>query len=69
MVNSEQIINEKIIMFRNFWCEYITKPLNTKEDIKNYIFDYIDTGDVTSAQPAYYVTTIRNSCDKCKDIF
>ena len=42
IVNSEQIINGKIIMFRNFWGEYITKPLNTKEDIKNYIFDYID---------------------------
>ena len=42
IVNSEQIINEKIIMFRNFCGEYITKPLNTKEDIKNYIFDYID---------------------------
>ena len=36
--NSEQIINGKIIMFRNYWGEYITKPLNTKEDIKNYIF-------------------------------
>jgi hypothetical protein len=42
IVNSEQIINGKIIMFRNFWGEYITKPLNTKEDIKNYIFDYMD---------------------------
>jgi len=42
IVNSEQIINGKIIMFRNFCGEYITKPLNTKEDIKNYIFDYID---------------------------
>jgi hypothetical protein len=30
IVNSEQIINGKIIMFRNFWGEYITKPLNTK---------------------------------------
>ena len=40
--NSEQIINGKIIMFRNFCGEYITKLLNTKEDIKNYIFDYID---------------------------
>ena len=29
-------------MFRNFCGDYITKPLNTKEDIKNYIFDYID---------------------------
>ena len=42
IVNSEQIINGKIIMFRNFCGEYITNPLNTKEDIKNYIFDYID---------------------------
>ena len=42
IVNSEQIINGKIIMFRNFCGEYITKPLNTKEDIKNYIFDYMD---------------------------
>ena len=42
IVNSEQIINGKIIMFRNFCGEYVTKPLNTKEDIKNYIFDYID---------------------------
>ena len=42
IVNSEQTINGKIIMFRNFCGEYITKPLNTKEDIKNYIFDYID---------------------------
>ena len=42
IVNSEQIINGKIIMFRNFCGDYITKPLNTKEDIKNYIFDYID---------------------------
>jgi hypothetical protein len=42
IVNSEQIINEKIIIFRNFCGDYITKPLNTKEDIKNYIFDYID---------------------------
>ena len=29
-------------MFRNFCGDYITKPLNTKEDTKNYIFDYID---------------------------
>ena len=29
-------------MFRNFCGDYITKPINTKEDIKNYIFDYID---------------------------
>ena len=42
IVNSEQIINEKMIMFRNFCGDYITKPLNTKEDLKNYIFDYID---------------------------
>jgi hypothetical protein len=42
IVNSEQIINGKIIRFPNFCGEYITKPLNTKEDIKNYIFDYID---------------------------
>jgi hypothetical protein len=42
IVNSEQTINGKIIMFRNFCGDYITKPLNTKEDIKNYIFDYID---------------------------
>ena len=42
IVNSEQIINGKIIMFRNFCGDYITKPLNTKEDIKNYIFDYMD---------------------------
>jgi hypothetical protein len=42
IVNSEQIINEKIIMFRNFCGDNITKSLNTKEDIKNYIFDYID---------------------------
>ena len=34
IVNSEQIINGKIIMFRNFCGDYITKPLNTKEDIK-----------------------------------
>ena len=34
IVNSEQIINGKIIMFRNFCGVYITKPLNTKEDIK-----------------------------------
>ena len=26
-------------------------------------------GDVTSAQPAFYVPTIRNSSDKCKGIF
>ena len=42
IVNSEQIINGKIIMFRNFCCSYITKPLNTKENIKEYIYDYID---------------------------
>ena len=29
-------------MFRNFCGDYITKPLNTKEDIKKYIFDYVD---------------------------
>ena len=29
-------------MFRNFCCSYITKPLNTKENIKEYIYDYID---------------------------
>ena len=42
IVNSEQTINGKIIMFRNFFCSYITKPLNTKENIKEYIYDYID---------------------------
>ena len=42
IVNSEQTINGKIIMFRNFCCSYITKPLNTKENIKEYIYDYID---------------------------
>ena len=31
IVNSEQIINGKIIMFRNFCGDYITKPLNTKK--------------------------------------
>jgi hypothetical protein len=48
----------------------------TKDEYKNkkYSFGEVidnmgDAGDVTSAQPAYYVTTIRNSCDKCKDIF
>ncbi len=30
IVNSEQTINGKIIMFRNFCCSNITKPLNTK---------------------------------------
>ena len=40
--NSEQIINGKIIIFRNFCGNFITRPLNTKEDIKDYIFDYID---------------------------
>ena len=40
--NSEQIINGKIIIFRNFCGNFITRPLNTKEDIKEYIFDYID---------------------------
>ena len=40
--NSEQIINGKIIIFRNFCGNFITRPLNTKEDIKKYIFDYID---------------------------
>ena len=29
-------------MFRNFCCSNITKPLNTKENIKEYIYDYID---------------------------
>ena len=42
IVNSEQTINGKIIMFRNFCCSNITKPLNTKENIKEYIYDYID---------------------------
>ena len=42
IVNSEQIINGKIIIFRNFCGNFITRPLNTKEDIKEYIFDYID---------------------------
>ena len=42
IVNSEQTINGKIIMFRNFCGSYITKPLNTKENIKEYIYDYID---------------------------
>ena len=42
IVNSEQIINGKIIIFRNFCGNFITRPLNTKEDIKDYIFGYID---------------------------
>ncbi len=32
----------KIIIFRNFCGDYITKPLNTKEAIYTYIFDYVN---------------------------
>ena len=35
LMDKEQIINGKTIEFRNFCGDYITKPLNTKEDIKN----------------------------------
>ena len=42
-LNITGIINGKIIRFRNYSGFWDTnKSLNTKEDIKNYIFDYID---------------------------
>ena len=41
IVNSEQIINGKKIIFPTFCGSYLEIPLNTKEAIKEYIFDYI----------------------------
>ena len=41
-MDKEQIINGKTIEFRNFCGGEICRSLNTKEDIKEYIFDYFN---------------------------
>ena len=41
-MDGEQIINEKKIIFPIFCGGYINRTLNTKEAIKQYIFDYIN---------------------------
>ena len=43
LIDKEQIINGKKIEFRNFCGFDIRIPLNTKESIKKYIFDYMNT--------------------------
>jgi hypothetical protein len=43
LIDKRQIINGKEIIFPNFCGSYIEIPLNTKEAIKEYIFDYIIT--------------------------
>ena len=42
-MDGEQIINEKKIIFPTFCGGEIFRTLNTKEAIKEYIFDYIMT--------------------------
>ncbi len=41
-MDEKQIINGKTIEFGNFIATDIVVPLNTKENIKNYIFHYIN---------------------------
>ena len=41
-MDEEQIINEKTIEIGTFVMTGIVVPLNTKEDIKDYIFHYIN---------------------------
>ena len=41
-MDEEQIINGKTIEFGTFISTDIVVPLNTKEDIKEYIFHYIN---------------------------
>jgi hypothetical protein len=42
LMDREQIINEKTIQFRNFNSSKICRSVNTKEDMKEYIFDYFN---------------------------
>ena len=42
VINVEQIINGKTIIFRNFCGDYINYPVNTKEAIKKYLFNYVN---------------------------
>ena len=48
--NVEQILNGKKIRFGNFVYNKIRYPVNTKEDIKEYIFSYVNME----------ITTIKN---------
>ena len=65
--NVEQIINGKKIIFRNFcYCD-ITKPLNTKEAIKKYIFDYINLEfpDIKTYARNYKIRLDKDDKRKC----
>ena len=42
LMDRKQIINEKTIQFRNFHSSEICISVNTKEAIKEYIFDYFN---------------------------
>ena len=42
LMDRKQIINEKTIQFRNFNSSKICRSVNTKEDMKEYIFDYFN---------------------------
>ena len=42
IINVEQIINGKKIIFRNFCGDHIRYPVNTKEAIKKYLFNYVN---------------------------
>ena len=42
VINVEQIINGKTIIFRNFCGDHISYPVNTKEAIKKYLFNYVN---------------------------
>ena len=42
VMDKEQIINGKTIEFRNFHSSKICRSVNTKEAIKEYIFDYFN---------------------------
>ncbi len=41
-MDEEQIINGRKIIFPTFCGSYIERPLNAKEAIKEYIFDYMN---------------------------
>jgi hypothetical protein len=67
--NVEQIINGKKIIFRNFCGNYIsdTHRLNTKEDIKQYLFNYVNEEfpDIKTYAKNYKIRLNKDDKSRC----
>ena len=58
-MDEEQIINGKTIEFGTFINTDIVVPLNTKEDIKDYIFFYINSA--AESVKHFFIFSLRKS--------